>query len=72
MKEKTIKRKDRITQQLSLIDTINEMIQLAKEGNDKLGIKQYEHLKKQYIKNLFEMLAENYQIPMPIFEKEAA
>ncbi len=67
-----VKREAKVAHQLSLIDTINEMINMAKEGNDELGVRQYEHLKKKYIKNLYEMLEENYQIPIPAMEKKAA
>ncbi len=72
MGKDTVKREDKVAHQLSLIDTINEMINMAKEGNDELGVRQYEHLKKKYIKNFYEILAEDYQIPIPILKKEAA
>ncbi|MEM1123877.1 MAG: hypothetical protein AAGJ18_25795 [Bacteroidota bacterium] len=65
MDKKNTKRVDIINRQLSKIDTINEMIQMAKDGDDEFSLKQYKHLKKEYVKNLFEMLAENYQIPIP-------
>ena len=69
---KTIsKREEQITHQLTLIDTINEMINIAKKGNDSLGVRQYEHLKKQYVNNLYKMLAENYQIPIPTLVEAA-
>lgn len=42
-----VKREAKVAHQLSLIDTINEMINMAKEGNDELGVRQYEHLKKK-------------------------
>ncbi|MFK7979112.1 MAG: hypothetical protein AB8G86_03950 [Saprospiraceae bacterium] len=72
MEKEAVTKKDKVAPQLSLIDTINEMINMAKAGNDELGIRQYEHLKKQYIENLFKMLEENYQIPIPTMGKKAA
>jgi len=72
MKKKKISRLERIAHQLDLIDKINNMLNMCKEDKDGLGIRQYEHLKKQYIKNLYEMLEENYQIPIPTMEKKAA
>jgi len=50
MEKKAVTKKDKIAHQLSLIDKINEMINMAKKGNDELGIRQYEHLKKKYPK----------------------
>lgn len=64
---------DKIVNQLSLINDINKDIAISKEINSKLMVRQYEHLKKQYVKKLYKMLAENYQIPIPtIAKKEAA
>ncbi len=72
MKNKEISRLERVAHQLELIDKINSMLNMCKEDKDTLGVRQYEHLKKQYIKNLYEMLEENYQIPIPSVEKKAA
>jgi len=51
---------ERITNQSELIDSINSILNMSKENNDSLGVRQYEHLKKQYVQNLFKMLLENY------------
>lgn len=59
------KKSDKILNQLSLIEDLNKDILSSKESKRPLMIKQYEHLKKKYVKNLFQMLAENYQIPIP-------
>lgn len=73
MKKNKISRSERILNQLELIDGINSMLNMSQEDNDSLGVRQYEHLKKQYVQNLYKMLAENYQIPIPtITKKEAA
>jgi len=62
-----------IAQQIRLIKGINRDIEISKEMGSPFMVKQYEHLKKEYVKNLFKMLAENYQIPIPtIAKKEAA
>jgi len=50
MGKEIIKREDKVAHQLSLIDTINEMINRAKDGKDELGVRQYEHLKKSILK----------------------
>ena len=63
MKKKTSL--DKILNQLSLIEDINKDILVSQELKSPLMVKQYEHLKKQYVKNLFKMLEENYQIPIP-------
>ena len=31
---------------------------MSKQINDELGVRQYEHLKKQYVKGMIELLAE--------------
>jgi len=62
----------RILSQLEQIAGINELIDLGKKRNSKLMISQYEHLKKELTKNLFEMLKESYQITIPTLKKEAA
>jgi len=71
MKNKKLSKTDRITNQLELIEDINEMIKSSKKVGSKLMIRQYEHLKKQYVNNLYKMLAENYQIPIPILVEAA-
>lgn len=70
--KKQISKIEMVTRQLALIDETNEIIELFKKKKKDLMIRQYEHLKKKYIKNLYEMLAESYQIPIPKMEKEAA
>lgn len=72
MRKKEISGAEKIANQLALIDDINNDIASSKKVGSKLMIRQYEHLKKQYVNNLYKMLAENYQIPMPKLEKEAA
>lgn len=72
MKKNKISRSERILNQLELIDGINNMLNMSKEDNDSLGVRQYEHLKKQYVQNLYKMLAENYQIPIPTIPKKEA
>lgn len=62
--EKNITKLERITHQLSLIDDTNKMIDMCREGNDNLGVRQYKHLKKKLILNLTEMLAKEYQIKL--------
>ena len=71
MTEKTPSIKERINSQLDLIAGINELIDLGKKRNSQLMVRQYEHLKKEYTKNLFVMLKESYQITIPVI-KEAA
>lgn len=72
MKEQSISIIEKINIQLQLIEKINKRIASSKKLDEKLMVKQYEHLKNQYVQNLYEMLAENYQIPIPSFEKKAA
>ena len=72
MKEKTISREEIIANQLELIDAINRMLESSRRIDSKLEVRQYEHLKKQYVNNLYKMLAENYQIPIPVLVKETA
>ena len=72
MKKRKISRSEKITNQLALIEDINKDIESSKKVGSKLMIRQYEHLKKQYVNNLYKMLAENYQIPIPLLAKEAA
>lgn len=62
---------DKIINQLDLIKKINELIAISKRMNSELMVRQHEHLKKEYTKNLFEMLKKNYQISIPKL-KEAA
>jgi len=62
---------ERIIDQLSLIEDTNKMIASSKKVKSPLMVRQYEHLKKELTKNLFEMLKESYQITIPIL-KEAA
>ena len=62
---------DRILEQLKLIADTNTLIESGKRRNSQLMVRQYEHLKKRYTKNLFEMLKESYQITIPVV-KEAA
>lgn len=71
MTEKTPSIKERINSQLDLIAGINELINIGKKRNSQLMVRQYEHLKKELTKNLFEMLKESYQITIPNL-KEAA
>ena len=71
MKEKEISISDKILDQLEMIQKINRLIEISKEMNSDLMVRQHEHLKKEYTKNLFKMLAESYQITIPTL-KEAA
>ncbi len=72
MTEKIPSINDRILAQLKLIADTNKLIESGKRRNSKLMVRQYEHLKKQYTKNLFDMLKESYQITIPVIKKEAA
>lgn len=54
-----------IAQQIRLIKGINRDIEISKELGSPFMVKQYEHLKKEYVQNLFKMLEENYQISVP-------
>jgi len=71
MTKKTPSIEKRILEQLKSIADINEIIASCKRRNSQLMVRQYEHLKKELTKNLFEMLKESYQIAIPTI-KEAA
>ena len=68
MKERKTSRLEKITNQLEMIDNINKLIEISKKMNSELMIRQHEHLKKKYTKNLFKMLAESYHITVPSLE----
>lgn len=65
MKNKEISVSDRILDQLEMIENINKLIEISKKMNSELMIRQHEHLKKEYTKNLMKMLVESYQITIP-------
>ena len=48
----------RFSRLLTLIQGVNESIELSKKINDNLGVRQYEHLKKQYVTDMIELLSE--------------
>jgi hypothetical protein len=48
----------RFSRLLTLITGVNESIELSRKINDDLGVRQYEHLKKQYVDGMIELLAE--------------
>lgn len=58
-----------IAQQIKLIKGINRDIEISKELKEPLMVRQYEHLKREYTKNLLKMLAD---LELPIQMKEAA
>ena len=72
MEKKEISKADKIANQLELIEDINELIESSIKVKSNLMVRQYKYLKKKYVNNLYKMLAENYQIPIPKLEKEAA
>ena len=72
MNEKIPSIETKILAQLKSIADINEIIASCKRRNSKLMVRQYEHLKKELTKNLFDMLKESYQITVPTLKKEAA
>lgn len=53
-----LERKNRVSRLIDLIDGANESIRLSKEVGSALLIKQYEHLKKKYVEELKDLLAE--------------
>ena len=61
----------RILEQLKLIASTNEMIISSKKVKSSLMVRQYEHLKKELTKNLFDMLKESYQITIPVVKEVA-
>jgi len=63
---------DVILDQLKIIQDTNRMIEISKEMSSSLMVRQYEHLKKELTKNLFEMLEKSYQITIPIVSKKEA
>ncbi len=63
---------DAILDQLKIIQDTNRMIEISKEMSSSLMVRQYEHLKKELTKNLFEMLEKSYQITIPIVSKKEA
>jgi len=63
---------DAILDQLKIIQDTNRMIEVSKEMSSPLMVRQYEHLKKELTKNLFEMLEKSYQITIPIAPKKEA
>ena len=71
MKKAKISISDRILDQLEMIEKINQLIEISKKMESPLMVRQHEHLKKEYTKNLFKMLKESYQITIPVI-KEAA
>ena len=72
MKKRKISKLEKILNQLELVEDINKDIESSKIVGSKLMIKQYEHLKKQYTKNLRKMLAEDYQIEFALPKAEPA
>ncbi len=68
MTKKNITIAEKILAQLSLIEDTNKMIASSKKVNSPLMVRQYEHLKKELTKNLFEMLKESYQITIPVMK----
>lgn len=48
----------RFSRLLTLISGANESIEICQKRKDNFGIKQYEHLKKQYVNEMVELLAE--------------
>jgi 1,2-phenylacetyl-CoA epoxidase catalytic subunit len=48
----------RFSRLLDLLIGVNESIEICKKRQDEFGIRQYEHLKKQYVKEMIELLAE--------------
>lgn len=72
MSDKKITKAEAIVSQLKLIANTNKMIESSKKVDSPLMVRQYEHLKKQFTKNLLEMLMENYQITIPTAPKKEA
>jgi hypothetical protein len=48
----------RFSRLLTLIQGVNVSIELSRKIDDSLGIRQYEHLKKQYVNEMVELLGE--------------
>jgi hypothetical protein len=48
----------RFSRLLTLLSGVNESIEICKKRQDAFGVRQYEHLKKQYVNGMIELLAE--------------
>ncbi len=59
----------RLARLMELINDVNEQIESSKRIADKLGVKQYLHLRSQYLKELVELLSE-YGLTVYIKEAE--
>ena len=62
-KSKSPHKKNAILHLLELIEGTNKEIEISKKMNSQLMLKQANHLKKQYTKDLFKLL-EVYQLPL--------
>ena len=59
----------RFSRLLILLNDVNQSIEISKKINDSLGVRQYNHLKKQYVNDLIELL-EEMKVSLQIKEAE--